>query len=281
MTSASSQRLILVTGAAGFIGSHVTAPARPRRRRRRPRQPQRLLRPSAEAGSARAAARRDRGFDFVQAATSPTAPAIEALFAERPLRRVVHLAAQAGRALLARRTRTPTSTATSSGFLNILEGCRHAQRRAPRLRVVELGLRRQHARCRSRCTTTSTTRVSLYAATKKANELMAHTLQPPLRPADDRACASSPSTGRGGGPTWRCSCSRKAILAGQPIDVFNHGKMRRDFTYIDDIVEGVVRVLDRPAAAESGAGRRDRPDPAHEPRAVPRSTTSATTSRSS
>ena len=88
--------------------------------------------------------------------------------------RVVHLAAQAG---VRYSLENPHAYVDANlvGFLNVLEGCRHNGVAAPGLRLVQLGLRRQHARCRSRCTTTSTIRVSLYAATKKANELMAHT----------------------------------------------------------------------------------------------------------
>ena len=103
--------------------------------------------------------------------------------------------------------------------------------------------------------------LSLYAATKKANELMAHTYATSTgcrRPG----CASSPSTARGAGRTWRCSCSPKAILAGKPIDVFNHGKQRRDFTYVDDIVEGVVRAMRPRRRSRTRPGTATAPDPA-------------------
>jgi UDP-glucuronate 4-epimerase len=101
--------------------------------------------------------------------------------------------------------------------------------------------------------------LSLYAASKKANELMAHTYS---------HLYSLPTTGLRfftvygpwGRPDMALFLFTKAILAGEPIDVFNHGRMQRDFTYVDDIVEGVVRVADRvaqPSPAWSGA----EPDP--------------------
>ncbi len=66
-------------------------------------------------------------------------------------------------------------------------------------------------------------------------------------------CASSPSMALGARPAWRCGCSPSAILAGRPIRVFNDGRMQRDFTYIDDIVAGVVAALDRPPADDGVA----------------------------
>src|SRR5204862_6355716 len=93
--------------------------------------------------------------------------------------------------------------------------------------------------------------VSLYAASKKANELMAHTYS---------HLYSLPTTGLRfftvygpwGRPDMALFLFTRAILAGEPIDVFNYGKMRRDFTYIDDIVTGIVRVLDRVPRADPG-----------------------------
>ncbi len=77
-----------------------------------------------------------------------------------------------------------------------------------------------------------------------------------------RACGFLRSMGRGGGPTWRCSSSSKQILADEPIDVFNEGHHARDFTYIDDIVEAVVRVADRVPGSRSQLVRRE-PRPRH------------------
>ncbi|MHB9119857.1 MAG: NAD-dependent epimerase/dehydratase family protein, partial [Burkholderiales bacterium] len=91
--------------------------------------------------------------------------------------------------------------------------------------------------------------VSLYAATKKANELMAHTYSH-LYGLPTTGLRFFTVYGPWGRPDMSPSLFAGAILAGRPIDVFNHGKMSRDFTYIDDIVEGVIRVLDRTATAD-------------------------------
>ena len=109
--------------------------------------------------------------------------------------------------------------------------------------------------------------VSLYAATKKANELMAHTYSH-LYALPTTGLRFFTVYGPWGRPDMALFLFTKAILAGEPIDVFNHGEMQRDFTYIDDIVEGVVRVA-RPAAdARPGWIRRARPR--DQQRALPR-----------
>ena len=110
--------------------------------------------------------------------------------------------------------------------------------------------------------------LSLYAATKKANELMAHTYSH-LYGLPTTGLRFFTVYGPWGRPDMALYLFTRAILAGRPIDVFNHGHMRRDFTYIDDIVEGVVRVIDRlpqPNPAWSG----DAPDPGTSTRPVPR-----------
>ena len=103
--------------------------------------------------------------------------------------------------------------------------------------------------------------VSLYAATKKATELMAHAYSH-LFGIPTTGLRFFTVYGPWGRPDMALFLFTKAILAGQPIDVFNEGRMQRDFTYIDDIVEGVVRVLDQPAAPGSRAGTAAAPDPA-------------------
>jgi UDP-glucuronate 4-epimerase len=120
--------------------------------------------------------------------------------------------------------------------------------------------------------------VSLYAATKKANELMAHTYSH-LYGLPTTGLRFFTVYGPWGRPDMALFLFTKAILEGRPIDVFNHGNMKRDFTYIDDIVEGVIRVTDRTAE----------PNPAYDPtRPIRRpatppiaSSTSATTTRCS
>jgi UDP-glucuronate 4-epimerase len=102
--------------------------------------------------------------------------------------------------------------------------------------------------------------VSLYAATKKANELMAHTYSHLFR-LPTTGLRFFTVYGPWGRPDMALFLFTKAILAGKPIQVFNHGKMVRDFTYIDDIANGVVRVLDRPATVDAGFDAAA-PDPA-------------------
>ncbi|BBN88962.1 NAD-dependent epimerase [Azospira sp. I09] len=171
---------------------------------------------------------------------------MQELFAAEGFQRVVYLAAQAGvRYSLA----NPHAYAQSNlvGFVNVLEGCRHAQ--------VE------HLVYASSSSVYGGNRkmpfsehdavdhpVSLYAATKKSNELMAHTYSH-LFGLPTTGLRFFTVYGPWGRPDMALFLFTRAILEGRPIDVFNHGKMQRDFTYIDDIVEGVVRVLDQPARA--------------------------------
>jgi UDP-glucuronate 4-epimerase len=120
--------------------------------------------------------------------------------------------------------------------------------------------------------------LSLYAASKKANELMAHTYSH-LYGLPTTGLRFFTVYGPWGRPDMALFKFTKAILADQPIQVFNFGNHRRDFTYVDDIVEGIVRVLDRPAPPiRIGTASNPIPEPARHPGAC---TTSATTSRSS
>jgi UDP-glucuronate 4-epimerase len=166
------------------------------------------------------------------------------VFREEQFERVVHLAAQAG---VRYSLTNPHAYVDSNlvGFLNILEGCRHH-------RVQHLTYASSSSVYGANTTMPFSVHhnvdhpVSLYAATKKANELMAHTYS---------HLYGIPTTGLRFftvyGPWYRPDMAlfrfTKAILAGEPLDVYNHGAMRRDFTYIDDVVEGIVRVSDRPA----------------------------------
>src|SRR5205085_9637753 len=102
--------------------------------------------------------------------------------------------------------------------------------------------------------------LSLYGASKKANELMAHSYSY-LYKLPTTGLRVFTVYGPWGRPDMAIFIFAKAILEGRPIEVFNHGQMSRDFTYIDDIVEGVVRILDRPASANK-AWNGSNPDPA-------------------
>ncbi len=183
---------------------------------------------------------------------------IERLFRAERFDKVIHLAAQAG---VRYSITNPHAYIDSNivGFLHILEGCRHH------------GVQHLTYASSSSVYGANTAMpfsvhqnvdhpVSLYAATKKANELMAHTYSHLYR-LPTTGLRFFTVYGPWGRPDMALFLFTKAILEGQPIDVFNHGKMQRDFTYIDDIVEGVIRTSDHTAAVND-AWNSDRPDPA-------------------
>ncbi|HUX81303.1 MAG TPA: NAD-dependent epimerase [Halothiobacillus sp.] len=169
---------------------------------------------------------------------------IAALFADHRIDRVVHLAAQAG---VRYSIENPLAYVDSNlvGFVNILEGCRHSA-------VAHLAYASSSSVYGANETLPFSVHdnvdhpLSLYAATKKANELMAHTYSS-LYGLPTTGLRFFTVYGPWGRPDMALFKFTKNILAGEPIDVYNFGKHRRDFTYIDDIVEGVIRVLDRPA----------------------------------
>ena len=174
-------------------------------------------------------------------------PGMEHLFAAGKFDRVVHLAAQAG---VRYSLKNPHAYVDSNivGFVNILEGCRYG------------GVRHLTYASSSSVYGGNTKMpfsehdsvdhpVSLFAATKKANELMAHTYSH-LYGLPTTGLRFFTVYGPWGRPDMALFLFTKAILEGRAIDVFNHGKMQRDFTYVDDIVEGVIRVMDRIAEAD-------------------------------
>ena len=166
--------------------------------------------------------------------------------AERP-QRVVNLAAQAG---VRYSLQNPYAYVDSNlaGFLNILEGCRQNQ-------VEHLVYASSSSVYGANVVSPFSVQhsvdhpISLYAATKKANELMAHAYSH-LYGLPTTGLRFFTVYGPWGRPDMALFAFTRAILAGEPIDVYNYGKMRRDFTYIDDIIEGVVRVLDRVPQAD-------------------------------
>ncbi len=242
---------VLVTGAAGFIGSTLSA---------------RLLERGDEVlgydnvndyydprlKEARLARLVDQpGFSFVRASLEDR-PALEQAFARFGPQRVVNLAAQAG---VRYSLENPHAYIDSNivGFTNILEACRHG------------GV--EHLVYASSSSVYGANRklpfsvrdpvdhpVSLYAATKKANELMAHTYSH-LFGLPTTGLRFFTVYGPWGRPDMALFLFTRKILAGEPIEVFNHGRHTRDFTYVDDIVEGVIRTLDRVPG----------PDPAFDP----------------
>ena len=169
------------------------------------------------------------------------------LFATERFDRVVHLAAQAG---VRYSLKNPHAYADSNlvGFVNILEGCRHGAV-AHLVYASSSSVYGGNIRMPFSEHDNVDHPVSLYAATKKANELMAHTYSH-LYGLPTTGLRFFTVYGPWGRPDMAYFSFTKAILEGRPIDVFNHGDMRRDFTYIDDIVEGVVRTLDRTATVD-------------------------------
>jgi UDP-glucuronate 4-epimerase len=236
----------LVTGAAGFIGFHMSHRLLARGdtvvgldnlndyynvRLKRDRLEQLLPEP---------------GFTFHQLDLADR-EAVAQLFARERFEVVIHLAAQAG---VRYSIENPHAYVASNlvGFVNVLEACRHGGIKhlvyASSSSVYGANKKMPFAVHDS-----VDHPVSLYAATKKSNELMAHVYSH-LYGLPTTGLRFFTVYGPWGRPDMALWLFSDAILAGRSIDVFNHGKMRRDFTYIDDIVEGVVRVADRIAAPD-------------------------------
>lgn len=241
---------ILLTGAAGFIGMHTA---------------QRLLaRGDTVLGIDNlndyyaVALKRARleplqkhpGFAFEQVDVSDR-EAMARLFATHRFDAVVHLAAQAGvRYSITHPTAYLDSNLT--GFGHILEGCR-AQKLGHLVYASSSSVYGGNTKMPFEESDAVDHPVSLYAATKKANELMAHTYSH-LYGLPTTGLRFFTVYGPWGRPDMAYFSFTRAVLEGRPIQVFNHGQMKRDFTYIDDIVEGVLRVLDKPATPENAGG---------------------------
>jgi UDP-glucuronate 4-epimerase len=248
---------VLITGVAGFIGMHVA---------------QLLLARGDEVVGIdnlndyySPALKRSRlqclesysGFHFVQA-DIVDGRTIEDLFASTKPDRVINLAAQPGVRYSLTNPHAYVQT-NLVGFLNILEGCRRNEVEhlvyASSSSVYGANTQMPFA-----VADNVDHPVSLYAATKKSNELMAHSYSH-LYGLPTTGLRYFTVYGPWGRPDMSPWLFTSAILEGRPIDVFNHGRMQRDFTYIDDIAEGTVRVLDQVATPDPGFDR-DNPDPA-------------------
>tara|TARA_R110002049_G_scaffold53711_1_gene149844 strand:- start:943 stop:1950 length:1008 start_codon:yes stop_codon:yes gene_type:complete len=239
---------VLVTGAAGFIGMHVALRL--------------LARGDTVVGldnlndyydpalkRARLARLEASGrFRFVRMDVADRAD-MARLFVDERFDRVVHLAAQAG---VRYSLENPHAYVDSNlvGFTNVLEGCRHA-RVEHLVYASSSSVYGGNERMPFSEHDSVDHPVSLYAATKKANELMAHTYSH-LYALPTTGLRFFTVYGPWGRPDMALFLFVSAMLEGRPIDVFNHGRMRRDFTYIDDIAEGVVRTLDRVPQADPG-----------------------------
>ena len=171
--------------------------------------------------------------------------------------RIVHLAAQAG---VRHSIDNPHAyiDANVTGFLNILESARRASLEHL-VYASTSAVYGANTRMPFKTTDNVDHPLSLYAATKKSNELMAHAYSH-LYGVPTTGLRFFTVYGPWGRPDMALFVFTRKILAGEPIEVFNHGRHRRDFTYIDDIVEGILRVLDRPPSPDP-SWRGDRPDP--------------------
>ncbi len=194
-------------------------------------------------------------FEFLRADLAD-AIAISSVFGRCELDGVINLAAQAG---VRYSLKNPQAYVDSNltGFVNILEGVRYQRERTGRDCHLVYASSSSVYGGNKKLPFAETDRVdhqvSLYAATKKANELMAHAYSHLFRiPATGLRFFTV--YGPWGRPDMAAFIFTKAILAGEPITVFNHGNMQRDFTYIDDIVQGVIRALDKPPIAEPSTG---------------------------
>ena len=248
---------VLVTGTAGFIGSHVAL---------------RLLERGDEVigfdnlsdyyDVALKRARLERvlehsAYSHVQADLADRG-AVEAVFEAHKPQRVINLAAQAGVRYAAQNPHVYVSS-NVTGFLHVLEGCRHHGVEhlvfASTSSVYGANTRMPFSEHQS-----TEHPLTLYAATKKANEMMAHSYAH-LYGVPSTGLRFFTVYGPWGRPDMALFMFTKAILAGEPIKVFNHGMHKRSFTYIDDIVEGVIRTLDKvPAPNPDWDGKA--PDPA-------------------
>jgi UDP-glucuronate 4-epimerase len=188
------------------------------------------------------------GFTFTKADVADQG-AMEAVFAGAFFDRVVHLAAQAG---VRHSLNKPRDYVKSNldGFINVLEACRH-QNTPHLVYASSSSVYGGNTALPFSESDNVDHPVSLYAATKKANELMAHAYSHLFR-VPTTGLRFFTVYGPWGRPDMALFLFTRAILEGRPIDVFNHGQMQRDFTYIDDIIEGIVRVMQQPA----------KPDPA-------------------
>ncbi len=248
---------ILVTGAAGFIGYFLC---------------DRLLRAGvgvigldnmndyydpALKQARLAMLRQEAGFQFVEADIADSA-AITDCFATHKPTHVVNLAAQAG---VRHSIDNPSAYAASNltGFLNILEGCRH---NAVQHLVYASSSSVYGGNARQPFSTHHGVDhpVSLYAATKKANELMAHSYAH-LYGLPATGLRFFTVYGPWGRPDMAYFKFADAIRAGRPIQIYNHGDMERDFTYVDDIVEGILRLIPCPATPDDRFDP-NAPDPA-------------------
>lgn len=243
------EQAVLVTGVAGFIGFHVA-----RRLLADGRCVVGLDNINSYYDPALKHARLDlllkqAQFHFVQADLADRS-AIASIFERHQFDRVVHLAAQAGvRYSLSH----PHSYADSNlqGFINLIEGCRH-NGCAHLVYASSSSVYGANTKMPFSVDDRTDHPVSLYAATKKANEVMAYSYSH-LYGLPVTGLRFFTIYGPWGRPDMAIFMFTKAILEGTPIKMFNHGKMRRDFTYVDDVIRVISRVIDQSPVRDAGA----------------------------
>jgi UDP-glucuronate 4-epimerase len=246
-------RPILVTGAAGFIGFHVA---------------QRLLQaghsvvgldivndyydPALKEARLKLL-KQHPGFDFRKLDLTDRA-SIASLFARERFPVVIHLAAQAG---VRYSLQNPHAYADANleGFLNILEGCRHNSCEHL-LFASSSSVYGSNTKLPFSVHDNVDHPISLYAASKKANELMAHSYSH-LYGIPATGLRFFTVYGTWGRPDMAMYIFAKAIVEGTPLRLFNHGEMQRDFTYVDDVTEAIVRLISRPPQRNESAGNTD------------------------
>ncbi|TMK11003.1 MAG: NAD-dependent epimerase [Alphaproteobacteria bacterium] len=245
-----SDKTILVTGAAGFIGFHIA-----HQLAAEGRDVVGLDNLNSHYDPALKLARLEilranSRFSFLQADLADR-PLVASLFAKHRFAVVVHLAAQAG---VRHSIDHPHAYVDSNleGFVNVLEGCRHNKCRHL-IYASSSSVYGNNTKLPFSVDDKTDHPISLYAATKKANELMAHSYSHLYR-LPVTGLRFFTIYGPWGRPDMAVFLFARAIVEGKPIRLFNHGKMRRDFTYIDDVTRVVSRLVDRIPVADEGAG---------------------------
>src|SRR3982074_3024619 len=246
-----SDQTILVTGAAGFIGFHVARQLLAEGRNVVGLDNLNSYYDPALKKARLNILRENARFSFVQTDLADRS-SMAALFAKYRFAVVVHLAAQAGVRYSIDHPHAYVD-ANLEGFVNVLEGCRHNECRHL-IYASSSSVYGANTKLPFSVEDKADHPVSLYAATKKANELMAHSYSHLYR-LPVTGLRFFTIYGAWGRPDMAIFMFTKAILAGTPIKLFNHGKMRRDFTYVDDVTSAIMRLVDQaPRDAGQAAG---------------------------